>query len=265
MVHIAISVGEIMKVDDLYTAIFKRKSIRDYELTSLDQNLLDEISDNLQSLKPMTSGIETEFRIISPDQVKRRFMKKAPHYIAAFSEAKDNYMVNVGFMLQQMDLYFSATGLGSCWMGIPKPTEEVIESSNLEFVILMEFGKSKETLHRTSVSQFNRKPLSEITDIKGADELLEPARLAPSAVNRQNWYFTGDKNLIHAYSVKPAFLRNLIGGNYFPINVGIAVCHMQIAAEHFGWKATIAFEEKKERYPPKDREYIASLEIERAR
>jgi nitroreductase len=165
-----------MNGDDLYTAIFKRKSIRDYDLTPLDQNLLDEISENLRSLKPMTTGIKTEFKIISPDQVNRRAMKKAPHYIAAFSEAKDAYMANVGFMLQQMDLHFSATGLGSCWIGIPKPTKEVIEHSNLEFVILMEFGNSRETLHRTSVSQFKRKPLSEITDIEGGDELLEPAR-----------------------------------------------------------------------------------------
>jgi hypothetical protein len=126
----------------------------------------------------------------------------------------------------------------------------------------MEFGNPTETLHRTSVSQFKRKPLSEITDIEGADELLEPARLAPSAVNRQNWYFTGDKNLIHTYSLKPNFLRNLVGGKYFSINVGIAMCHIQIATEHFGEKATIVLEEEKEKNPPKDLEYIASLKIE---
>lgn len=254
-----------MKEDDLYSAIFKRKSIRNYGLTPLDQNLLRDISENLRGLKSMTTGIKTEFKIISPDQVKRRFMKKAPHYIAAFSEAKDVYMANVGFMLQRMDLYFSAIGLGSCWMGIPKPTKELLKSSDLEFVILMEFGNSTETLQRTSVSQFKRKPLSEITDVEGADELLEPARLAPSAVNSQNWYFTGDENLIHAYSLKPNFLRRLFGGKYYPINMGIALCHLQLAAEHFGRKATILFEEEREKNPPKNREYVASLEIKKCK
>jgi nitroreductase len=251
-----------MKENDLYNAIFKRKSIRNYDLTPLDQNCLEKISENLRGLKSMTAGIKTEFKIISPDQVKRRFMKKAPHYIAAFSEAKGAYMTNVGFMLQQMDLYFSATGLGSCWQGIPKPTREVTECSNLEFVILMAFGNSTEKLHRTSVSQFKRKPLSKVTDIEGAEELLEPARLAPSAVNRQNWYFTGDKNLIHVYSFKPSFIRNLIGGKYFHINVGIAICHLQLAAKHFGRRVTIVSEEKREKNPPKDCQYVASLEIE---
>ena len=114
-----------MDKNSLYEAIFKRKSIRDYEPTEIDSNRLEEISRNLHSLKPLLSGIKTEFKIISPNQVTRKLGNKAPHFIAAFSEAKDAYKVNIGFMLQQMDLYFSATGLGSCWLGIPQPTKEV--------------------------------------------------------------------------------------------------------------------------------------------
>ena len=98
--------------------------------------------------------------------------------------------------------YFSASGLGSCWLGIPQPTKEVTDASNLEFIILMSFGNSKETPHRTSTSEFKRQSLGDITNIKDTPELLEPARLAPSAVNAQNWYFTGNKNSIHAYSAK---------------------------------------------------------------
>ena len=253
---------EKMNENDLYEAIFRRKSIRNYDSAAIDQKRLEEISKNLSALKPMSAGIKTEFKIISPDQVTMKGTNKAPHFIAAFSEARDGYKTNVGFMLQQMDLYFSATGLGSCWLGIPRPVKEVINSSSLEYIILMSFGNSKETLHRTSVSQFKRKPLSEITSIEGADELLEPARLAPSAINLQNWYFTGDKNLIHAYSTKPGFLRSVFGGSLFPVNMGIAICHLQLAAEHLGWKTKILFEEERERNPPKNREYVASLEIE---
>jgi len=261
--QLVIILCEKMNQTDLYEAIFKRKSIRNYDPAPIDQKHLEEISHNLDALKPISEGIKTEFKIISPDQVTRKGMNKAPYYIAAFSEAKDAYKTNIGFMLQQMDLYFSATGVGSCWLGIPQLTKEVTESSSLEFIILMSFGNSKETLYRTSVSQFKRKPLSEITNIKGADELLEPARLAPSAINLQNWYFTGDKDFIHAYSSKSGFFRSIVGGSYFPVNMGIAICHLQLAAEHMGWKTKIAFEEEKDKKPPKDREYIASLEMEK--
>jgi nitroreductase len=175
-----------MNGNNLYEAIFKRKSIRNYDPAPIDQNLLKKISENLNSLKSMLTGINTEFKIISPDQVTRKLKNNAPYYVAAFSEAKDAYKVNIGYMLQQMDLYFSAIGLGSCWLGIPQPTKEVTESSNLQFIILMSFGNSKETLYRASVAEFKRQSLSDITNIENANELLEPTRLAPSAVNLQN-------------------------------------------------------------------------------
>ena len=246
----------------LYEAIFKRKSVRDYDPTPLDSNRLEEVTKNLQSLKPIIEGIKTEFKIITPDQVSRKLSNKAPHYIAAFSEAKGTYKVNIGYMLQQMDLYFSANGLGSCWLGIPQPTREVTDASNLEFTILMSFGTPKEPLYRADASEFKRKPLTEITNIQGADELLEPARLAPSAVNLQNWYFTGTKQAIHAYSTKAGFLRNIVGGSYYPVNVGIALCHLQLAAGHIGAKTQFAFDGSRDKNPPKNLEYITTLEIE---
>lgn len=172
-----------MEKPDLYSTIFKRKSIRKYDLTPLDENRLNKIKDHLQTLEPLHEDIEIEFKILSPDMVKRRMMRKAPHYIAVFSDVKEGYLTNVGFMLQQMDLFLSANGLGTCWQGIPTLKKEAIESSSLEFVILMPFGKANETLHRTSSSQFKRNPLKEISDIEGADDLLEAARFAPSAGN----------------------------------------------------------------------------------
>jgi hypothetical protein len=90
-----------MEKNELYSIIFKRKSIRNYDLTSLNKNILTEISNHFQSLKHMYDDIKIELKIISPDMVKRRVMKKAPHYIAVFSESKDGYLTNVGFMLQQ--------------------------------------------------------------------------------------------------------------------------------------------------------------------
>jgi nitroreductase len=246
----------------LYEAIFKRKSIRDYDPTPLDPERLEEISRQLQSLKPILPEIKTEFKIITPDQVSRKLKINAPHYIAAFSENKEAYKVNIGYMLQQMDLYFSANGLGSCWLGIPQPSKEVKDSTNLEFVILMSFGKPNEPLYRTDASEFSRKALSDVTDIKDANELLEPTRLAPSAVNMQNWYFTGNKNQIHVYSAKSGFLRNIVGGAYYPVNMGIAVCHLQLATEHHGGKTRFAFNKSMDKNPPKNYDYVATLEIQ---
>ncbi len=250
-----------MEITDYYPIIFKRKSIRNYDLTPLDDNTVAEISKHLDNLKPMYDNIKTEMKIISSDEVKTRIMKKAPHYIAVFSQKKEGYLTNVGFMLQQMDLFFSANGLGSCWQGIPKPKKEVLKSSNLEFVILMAFGKPKESLHRGSVSEFKRKPLQEISNVKGADELLEAARLAPSAANSQPWFFTGEDSIIHVYSAKPNFLKALLVKKYIPIDMGIAIYHLKVAAKHFGKKTEIVFDKTAEENAPKGYEYIASLKV----
>lgn len=193
-----------MENNNLYDTIFRRKSIRKYDLTPLDDNRMTDILRYMDNLEPMYSDIKIELKILGPNNVKRRMMKKAPHYLAVFSQAKDGYLANVGFMLQQMDLFFSANGIGSCWQGIPKPNKDVLNGSNLEFIILIAFGKPDEPLHR-DVSEFKRKKLKEISNVNGAEEFLEAARLAPFG-SGQPWFFTGDKNIIHAYSIKPNFI-----------------------------------------------------------
>lgn len=250
-----------MEDNDLYQVIFKRKSIRKYDLTPLDENRLKEISDHLQTLEPLHEDIKIEFKIIGTDDVKRRMMKKAPHYIAVFSEVKEGYLTNVGFILQQMDLFLSANGLGTCWQGIPKPKKTVLNSSDLKFIILLAFGNPNEPLHRENITEFKRKPLNEITDIKSADNILEAAHLAPSATNSQLWYFKGNKNLIHVYTVKPSFVKRLMAKKYIPIDVGIAIYHLKLAAAHYGKNAEIIVDIDTKNEFLEGYDYIMSLKL----
>jgi len=250
-----------MENKDLYETIFKRKSIRNYDLTPLDEDTLNDISNHLNNLEPLYDDIKLELKIISESDVNRRFMKKAPHYIAIFSENKEGYLTNVGFMLQQMDLLFSANGIGTCWQGIPKPKKEVLKSSNLEYVIVIAFGKPDEPLYRTSLSEFKRKPLHEMSEVQGADEIVEAARLAPSATNSQAWFFAGDANMIHVYALKPGLIRRLVAKKYIPIDVGIALYHLKLAAEHFGKNPEIIVDKSAPDSSKQGYEYIASLKL----
>jgi nitroreductase len=249
-----------MEETDLYSAIFRRRSIRKYDLDSLDEDTLKSVRERLQNVEPLHRDIKIELKILSPEVVKRRAMREAPHYIAAFSEVKDGYLSNVGFMLQQMDLFLSAKGLGSCWQGIPTLKKEGFASSRLKFVILLAFGKTQETLHRTKTSQFKRKSLQEISDIEGADDLLETARLAPSARNAQEWFFTGDKHLVHAYYRKPSFIGGLLLKKYPPMDAGISLYHLKLGAEHLGMETEIIFNNP-EVINLNAYEYVASLRL----
>jgi len=250
-----------MNEDKFYETMFKRKSVREYDLTPLDVRMLAEIMAHTNALKPLFDGIKIEMKLLSPPDVKGLFLAKAPHYLAIFSEPKDGYLTNAGFMLQQMDLFFSANGIGSCWQGMPKPTKEILNKSKLEFVILMAFGRPKEKLHRESVSEFKRKPLGEITDTKGADELLEPARLAPSAMNRQQWFFTGNASTIHAYRAKSSFITAFMMDRMSKASMGIAICHVWIAAKHFGKEVEFANDKEAQKNPPSGCDYIITIKI----
>ncbi|WP_321423437.1 nitroreductase family protein [uncultured Methanobacterium sp.] len=253
-----------MVLVDLYPQIFKRKSIRNYDLTPLDSVTLEKVVEQINSLEPLYDDIKVELKIISQNDVNQRMMKKAPHYIVVLSENKEGYKTNVGFMLQQLDLFFSASGLGSCWQGIPKPKKKVLES-DLEFVILMAFGRANEQLHRTSNLEFKRKPLSKISDVEVGGELgesLEAARLAPSATNSQPWFFKGDIHMLHAYVVKPNILRAIMLKRYILIDMGIALYHLKLAAEHFGKTNRIIFDETGSKSSPSGYEYVASLKID---
>jgi Putative TM nitroreductase len=250
---------------DQYPIIFKRRSIRTFNQELLDVNTLKEIEKKLQTLKPLYENIETEFKILSSDDVNQRMMKRAPYYIAAFSQIKEGYLTNIGFMLQQMDLYLSMRSIATCWQGIPTVRKNITKSTELKFVILMAFGETKEQLHRFDVSEFKRKPFADISNNFGVQKIIEAARVAPSATNSQPWYFTGNDNLINAYIIKPNVLKRIVAGKYPPIDIGIALWHLKVAAEHFGRKVSFIFDLEVDREvndnSPVNKEYVASLKL----
>ena len=250
-----------MENTNLYETIFRRKSIRRYDPAPLDGNTLTKIMAHTNALKPLYDSIKIEMKLLSQKDVKSLFQAKAPHYLAVFSEAKDRYLTNAGFMLQQMDLFFSANGIGSCWQGIPKPTKEIVKRSKLEFIILLAFGKAKERLHRENVSEFPRKPFWGITNLKVADSLMEPAQLAPSAMNRQPWFFTGSASTIHVYRVKSNFLTALMLDKMDKISIGISICHMWLAAKHFGKEVEFIDDREAQTNPLEGHEYVMTVKM----
>jgi nitroreductase len=244
-----------------YEAIFKRKSVRKFDLMPLDEGLLQEIAVYTDTIQPMIEGIKVKFKLLPGSMVKNLFPVKAPHYIVIFSENKDGYLTNAGFMMQQLDLYLSKSGIGSCWMGMAKPVREILEASKLEFVTALLFGKAKVPLHRQSISEFKRKPMDSITNITGMDDLLEAVRLAPSATNSQPWYFTASNGYIHAHCVRSGPVKGIIYNKLNKIDLGIAICHLWIAAVHIGRDIKVIIDEKFQNSAPAGYYYIASIKI----
>ncbi len=221
-----------MDQTNLYEFITKRKSIRKYDLTPLDQDTLGSITSYMHTVKPLYDSIQVDMKLVSQNDVNNLLSINAPHYIIVSSEKKEGYLTHVGFMLQQVDLFLSSIGIGSCWLGMGKPSKSILTTSELEFVIVLALGKSKEPLHRMNISEFKRKPIEAISNVHEEDSLLSAVRLAPSATNSQPWYFIRSGDRFHAYCIKNNMVKAILYEKMNKIDMGIAICHLWLAAVH---------------------------------
>jgi nitroreductase len=248
-----------MTNEQLYETIFRRKSIRKYDMAPLPTETVKAVQNFTETVKPMDETIKIEYLYLGTNDVKNLLPIKAPHYICLYSEKKDNYLMNAGFILQQIDLYLSANDLGSCWLGMAKPSKQVPEQKNgLEFVIMIAFGKASEPVHRSSISEFKRKSISSISSITNARELLEPARLAPSASNTQSWYFSGSADKMTVSREKLNLIKAPIYGTMNQIDIGIALAHIWLTCEHHGKTFVLDFEKET---APSGYEFMTSVKV----
>jgi nitroreductase len=147
----------------------------------------------------------------------------SPYAILAHADAGDASFVNIGYTLQNVDLWLQSTGYGSIWCGMAKPKDP-----DRDYRILLGFGKTSVPL-RKSENDFKRKKLSDISDTDNA--IARSVRVAPSAVNFQPWKlcFADDKVTIAA-NVKG--VGKLLPGRLFLFDLGIALRHIEVALEH---------------------------------
>ena len=197
--------------------IFKRKSCRSFTNVPVDAATIETIK--AFPMKPLYPEIKVHWDIVPRNQVKCICPWTTPQLITIYSEEAEGYPENIGFLFQQMDLYLQTLGLGVCWLGMgrmnPKTTTEV---EGMKFVIMLAFGHPKGDPLRHDLKGFKRKPMEQITD--KADPRLEPARLAPSAVNSQPWFFAHEGNTIHVWCSKKGSR----------LDAGIALAHLYVSS-----------------------------------
>ena len=204
------------------------------------------IHEFMSNVKPLISEIRYSYKILTKDEVSIKTMWSAPYYLAIYSEKKENYGLNVGFIFQQLSLYMQSLNIGSCWVGMGS-----VKKKNPEFIILISFGKSNDL--KRDISGFKRKSLSKISDAE--DEKLKAAQLAPSAINLQPWYFKHTEEGYDVFKVKHNIVKRKIVGKWNDIDIGIALAHLYVSN-----KDTFKFEFKN-KSDIKGYTYIGSLKI----
>lgn len=220
---------------DLYPMIFKRKSFhlfRNVGSEKIDPSELESMKDVYASFEKLYPDIRTDIRIVSAAKVN--FKRDAEYCILIYSEKKDNYLMNAGYIGQQLDLYLVSRNIGTLWYGIGKADEAVYDG--LDFVIMIAIHKvSDSSMYRKDMFKAKRKALEEIWtgDTLGVGEI---ARFSPSACNTQPWIVKNDGKELSVYRYKKPGKRGIMPAKsvayYNRIDIGIFLCILEICMAH---------------------------------
>ncbi|MDR2202018.1 MAG: hypothetical protein LBP26_04560 [Clostridiales bacterium] len=209
----------------LYETIFKRRSARRYSAEPLSEAVRADIEARANSEKRLFDR-EATFELVGGGDLKGGM---APYALTAYSDGDDASKVNIGYVLQDLDLYIQSIGLGSVWCGMARPRER-----KSDYRILLGFGNT-DVPFRAGEDAFKRKNLSDISQEDNA--VARAVRVAPSAVNLQPWKlkFYDGKVVIESAA---RGVGKLLPGKIYLYDLGIAVKHAELALRHEGRAVT---------------------------
>ena len=213
----------------LYPMIFKRKSFHIFrDIGSIDSHELQSIEEAYKTFTPLVGDIKTAIKIVPADETT---CKRGQEYcILLYSEKKENYLQNIGYIGEQLDLYLASLGIGALWFGIGKPDEPT--HNGLDFVIMIAIAKMPEDKFRTDMFKSKRKSLDEIWNGEQHRDIGDIVRFAPSACNTQPWKVTAEEKCLTVYRYKKLGKRGIMPADkvvhYNRIDIGIFLCFLEL-------------------------------------
>ena len=223
--------------DTFYEMIFKRKSFHIFKNVgdeSIGEAELNDIIKAYSEFTPLFPEIKTAIRIVPEEQTD---CKRGGEYcILLYSEKKDGYLQNVGYLGEQLDLYLVSRNVGTLWFGIGKTQEKTFE--DMEFVIMFSVRKiSDDSRYRKDMFKSKRKSVEEFWEGDQIIGVSDIVRFAPSACNSQPWLVKNSGDLF-VYRYKKPGKRGIMPADkvsyYNRIDIGIFICFMDICLEHKG-------------------------------
>lgn len=220
---------------NLYDMIFKRKSFhlfRNIGDEKLSEEELRDIENQYNGLQPLEPSIKTKIRIVKDGA----FCKRGQEYcILFYSEKKDNYLQNIGYLGEQLDLYLVSKNIGTLWFGIGKVEEE--QYDGLDFVIMMAISKvDSPEKFRKDMFKSKRKELEEIWNGNSHLDIAKIVRFAPSACNTQPWMVDAKENVLDIYRYRKPGKRGIMPVDrvmyYNQIDIGIFLCFVEQCLDH---------------------------------
>ena len=248
----------------LYEMIFKRKSFhlfRNIGNEHITDGELKDIETAFGTFEPLIKDIEVKIKIVKDSTTCKRGQE---YCILLYSEKKDNYLQNVGYIGEQLDLYLVSKNIGTLWFGIGKVEEKQLDG--LDFVIMIAIAKvDSEDKFRKDMYKSKRKELSEIWSGDYYLDIANTVRFAPSACNTQPWLVESFEEELKVYRYRKLGKRGIMPINmvkyYNQIDIGIFLCFLELCLD----KNNLKFERKiyREENADDERNLTATYKIEK--
>ena len=221
----------------LYNMIYKRKSFHlffNIGKEKITREELADIEEIYKNLTPLYPDIKTKIKIVKTNEI---FGKRGQEYcILLYSEKKENYLQNIGYLEEQLDLYLVLNNIGTLWLGMGKTKEKKYEG--LDYVIMFGIAKvDNETKFRKAMHKVKRKSVNEIWSGEQIEGVSDIVRFAPSAVNSQPWRvkYMDRKMKIYRYRKSGmTVLPEILFSYYNRIDMGIFLYFLELCLEHKG-------------------------------
>lgn len=217
----------------LYEMIFKRKSFHLFRnIDKISEEEINKISEKIKTLKPLIEDIKIKIKIVKAETTT--CTRGEEYCILFYSEKKENYLQNIGYIGEQLDLYLPSLNIGTLWFGIGKVNEP--KEDGLDFVIMIAMSKVDEKSFRKDMYKSKRKTLDEIWQGKNYLDIGDIVRFSPSACNTQPWLVESNERELTVFRYKKPGKRGIMPiakvNFYNKIDIGIFLCILEVCLEH---------------------------------
>ena len=220
--------------NELYNMIFKRKSFhlfRGIGNEHITDDELRDIEEFFNKVEPLYDDIKVKIKIVKEGASCKRGQE---YCILFYSEKKDNYLQNIGYMGEQLDLYLVSKNIASLWFGIGKVEEKQLDG--LDFVIMIAISKAdSDDKFRKDMYKSKRKEVSEIWNGDSYLDIANIVRFAPSACNTQPWLVDAKENELVVYRYRKLGKRGIMPKDrvvyYNQIDIGIFLCFLELCLD----------------------------------
>lgn len=274
--------------------IKKRRSVRTFEKREIEKKEQNIIIDYLSVVKHSIGPFGTQVNVDYIPVIKNKtdkgiklgtygFIKHPQGYLVGRVENKTSKLIEFGYVFEKLVLYLTQIGLGTCWLGgsfTRHSFEKEVDLKDGEIIpcitpvgYTLEKQRILERAMRTAVKADRKKSWSELffkgdfatplaqEEAQQWEVPIEMVRLGPSASNKQPWRIvvSEDREIIHLYIEEtPNYGGNKLGFHMQMIDIGIAMCHFELACQELDINGTWQELDPKLNVPNEHTKYVIS-------